>query len=144
MGLFVYLTASFLLHLLWENAQAPFYEGYESFAQHFWICFWGTLTGDMIFMGVIYLTLALVHQNRSWICDQRIFLHPATWLLPPMMGVLLAMSYELWAVHVVHRWAYANMPLIPVLDVGVFPVLQMVVVPLLVLFVCRGATMWRP
>lgn len=131
----MYIASSFLLHLLWENAQAPFYEGYESFAQHFWICFWGTLTGDMVFMGVIYTILAVVHRNFFWLGSRDAYLRPVTWFFPPVIGVLLAVSYELWAVYSAHRWAYANMPLIPVLEVGVFPVLQMVVVPLIVLLV---------
>lgn len=133
MGILTYAIASFLLHLVWENAQAPLFSGYESLMQHFWICLWATITGDMIFMGVIYTTIAITHRSVSWIGNERFFHHPATWFISLFTGVLLAVGFELWAVHVDHRWVYHGMPLIPVLNVGVFPILQMVVVPFLVL-----------
>lgn len=52
--------------------------------------------------------------------------HPATWVIPALVGCLLAVSFELWAVYAVQRWQYGIMPLIPVIRVGVTPVLQMV------------------
>jgi hypothetical protein len=40
----------FLLHLAWENAQAPLYEGFmENAPQHLWACIYATATGDMAF-----------------------------------------------------------------------------------------------
>lgn len=132
--LVVFFGAGFLLHLLWENAQAPLFQGYESFSQHFPICLKATATGDMLFMLVIYLILTLVH--RDWWClsNPKTYRHPATWLLPMIIGLLLAISFELWAVHVDHRWQYTGgMPLVPFMKIGITPVLQMAVLPLLVL-----------
>jgi hypothetical protein len=41
---------SFLLHLLWKNAQAPLYEGFtDDVAGHLRACFYVTATGDMDF-----------------------------------------------------------------------------------------------
>lgn len=131
-----YLGSSFLLHLLWENLQAPLYSCYQLFWQCFWICLRATVTGDISFMLTIYAVLALVHRDWRWMEDTQAYRHPATWVLAGLVGVLLAISFELWAVHVVHRWAYtASMPMLPLLQIGVTPVLQMVIVPLLVLVV---------
>ena len=133
-----YLGASFLLHLVWENAQAPLFEGYVSFAQHFPICLVATATGDMAVMFMLYLLLALAHRNLQWATDARNYAHPLTWILPPVVGALFAIIIELRAVYVLHRWSYgAAMPIVPGLWVGLTPVLQMVVVPLVTLLVCQ-------
>lgn len=137
----VFFGSSFLLHLLWENAQAPLFDGYESFVQHFPICLQATATGDMLFMLVIYLTLALVHQDMWWPSNPKTYRLPATWILPPVIGILLAVSFELWAIHVAHRWTYAaTMPILPILLIGITPLLQMVIVPLLSLSIASRST----
>lgn len=128
-----FLGISFVAHLLWENAQAPLYEGFTSFPQHFWICFKATW-GDLLFMFVIYATLAVVHRNPLWVNDKATHTHPATWILTLLVGILLAVSFELWAVHIDHRFAYAEaMPIVPILRIGLTPVLQMMLLPLMTL-----------
>lgn len=139
-ALLSYFGSSFLLHLLWENAQAPLYQGYTSFPQHFWICLKATATGDMFFMVFLYLLLAVMHQDFFWPLEKSAYRHPATWLLPVVIGVLCAMSFELWAVYVTHRWTYAAMPLLPIIGIGLTPVLQMVAVPLMTLGITERAS----
>lgn len=127
---------SFVLHLLWENLQAPLFQGYISFTQHFPICLKGVVTGDMLFMLIIYAVLALVHRDPFWISKSSSYSHPATWLLPIIMGTLLAVNMELWAIFVDQRWQYSeSMPMIPVLRIGLTPVLQMIFIPILTLFI---------
>ena len=130
-----FIGGSFFLHLLWESLQAPLYEGYSSFGQHFWICLKATVTGDMFFMFVIYTTLAIVYRDLFWIADRSSYIHPATWVISILIGGLLAVSFEFWAVYVDHRWQYTDlMPIIPILQIGVTPILQMVFIPILMIF----------
>jgi hypothetical protein len=125
----LFFGGSFLLHLLWENLQAPLYEGFTSFRQHFWICFKATW-GDLLFMLTIYAALALVHRDPFWIADRAAYAHTATWVIALLIGIILAVSFELWAVHVAARWQYAEaMPLLPVVQVGLTPILQMLLIP---------------
>lgn len=132
-ALTAFIGGSFLLHLLWENLQAPLYAGFTSFRQHFWICFKATW-GDLFFMFIIYASLAFVHRNPLWIADRSTYTHPATWVITLLLGILLAVSFELWAVYVDHRWQYAEaMPLIPVIKIGLTPVLQMLFIPIITL-----------
>jgi phosphate starvation-inducible membrane PsiE len=134
----VYFGASFLLHLLWENAQMSLFDAGESSRwQTFRMCLWATASGDMLFMLALYLTVALIHKSLWWATDRAAFSHPATWVLPTLVGVLLAVNFELWAVHIAHRWSYGSMPLVPYLHVGVTPILQMIVVPLTATALCR-------
>lgn len=132
-SLSLFFGGSFLLHLLWENLQAPLYEGYMSLLQHFWICFKATW-GDLLFMLTIYAALAIVHRDPFWVADRAVCTNSATWVIVPLIGVLLALSFEFWAVYVDHRWQYTEaMPLIPVLQIGLTPVLQMLIIPLVTL-----------
>lgn len=137
----VFFGSSFLLNLLWENAQAPLFQGYDSFTQHFPICLKATATGDMLFMLVIYCTLAFVHRDRWWPSNPKTYRRPATWILPPIIGILLAISFELWAIHVAHRWTYAaTMPILPMLQIGIPPLVQMMLIPILSLFLASRST----
>lgn len=133
-GIIAYFVIGFALHLIWENAQSPLYDCFDP--NDLWMCFRLCLRaaagGDMVFMGVLYAALACVHRDWFWINQLDAYRHPATWILPPLIGVLLAVSMELWAVHVDHRWAYtASMPILPIVRVGLTPVLQMIAIPLL-------------
>jgi hypothetical protein len=95
----------------------------------------------MFFMMILYLTVAVIHKNLCWITDQAAYSHPATWLVPVLIGVLLAVSFELWAIHAVHRWEYKpSMPLVPFLRVGVTPILQMILIPTASTAICRRVT----
>lgn len=135
----LFLVNSFVLHLLWENFQMPLFEsGNRPFWENFKMCLWATATGDMLFMLTLYLTVAVIHKNIWWVCDRTSFKHPATWIIPVIIGVLLAVSFELWAVHATNRWTYSSMPIIPVVEVGLTPVLQMILIPLAVI----GSGFW--
>lgn len=136
-ALVYYFEWSFVLHLIWENVQAPLFEGYTSLRQHFLVCLYGTATGDMFFMAVIYLVLVAVHRDGWWVAHKECYGHVATWIIPVVVGILLAVSFELWAVYVAHRWVYGVMPLVPIIGVGVMPVLQMIFVPLATIALVR-------
>lgn len=129
----VYFAASFILHLAWENAQMPLFtvsgiSPWDSFK----MCLFATATGDMLFMLTLLVTVAVVHRNLWWLSDRTAYSHPATWIVPVVIGTLLAVSFELWAVYVDDRWVYGSMPIIPVVKVGLTPVLQMILIPLAV------------
>jgi len=126
-----YFVSSFALHLIWENAQRPLFESGDNTAwENFTMCLSATATGDMLFMLMLYLTVALIHRSVWWACDRSSYSHPATWIVSAIIGVLLAVSFELWSVHATDRWVYSSMPIIPVLKVGLTPVLHMLLVPL--------------
>lgn len=126
-----YFASSFFLHLIWENGQIPLFEISDApFWDTFMMCLWATATGDMLFMLTLYLTVALIHRSVWWACDRLAYSAPATWVVPVIIGVLLAVSFELWAVHTINRWVYSSMPIIPVIKVGLTPVLQMILIPL--------------
>lgn len=132
----LFFGGSFLLHLLWENLQAPLYEGYTSFVQHFGICLKAAF-GDMVFMGILYGALALFYQDPLWLGNRSVYAYPSTWIVTIMTGFILAVGFELWALST-HRWEYGAMP--TVFGIGIFPVLQMIAIPLITLPISRSVS----
>jgi hypothetical protein len=120
------IIIGFLLNLIWENAQAPLYEGYESFWQHFMICFWASLV-DVAVILLIYGLFAIWYKDFFWITYMN-------WKIGTLLitaGGIIAVGFEYWAFES-GTWAYTeNMPIVPVLMTGLSPLLQMMLLPLL-------------
>lgn len=123
---------SFILNLVWENAQAPFYAGYVDFWPHFTLCFWGVL-GDVLIIALLYGVLALVHRDWWWITSLNI----KSVVLLAFTGMTVAISIEYFALSV-GRWAYAqSMPLFLGTKAGLWPVLQMMILPYVTFYFSR-------
>lgn len=134
----VFFGGGFLLHLLWEKLHVVLYTGYQTYNLPFLVQLKAS-AGDLVFMAVFYLALALIHRDIYWIEQRSAFRHPATWGITALLGVLMAVGFELWAVYVDHRWIYQEtMPLIPIVKVGLSPVMQMVTVPLAALWLSKS------
>ena len=111
---------AFVLHLVWENTQAPLFAGYSSFGQHLPLCFLGTI-GDVVFTAAVYLSIAMLKNDFGWIMrlsSKDIFVLVA-------VGFFFALGIE-WRALLFGRWGYADiMPIIPYFQVGLTPILQM-------------------
>lgn len=118
-------AVAFLLNLVWENAQALLYQGYESFWQHFWIClpasFW-----DAGYITLVYAVVAFLKNDWDWFAKDRRFTIP----LVIALGLLTASVVELDAL-LKNKWAYSTvMPLVPIIHVGLTPFLQLAILSL--------------
>lgn len=115
-----YITAltlvAFLLHIVWENAQAPLYSGYQSFSEHFSICLVGTLGDVVITLSVLAFLWLLIKKDMS---------RPADFLGLAIIGFIIAIAIEQNAL-LAGKWNYVlAMPIIPWLNVGLAPIVQM-------------------
>lgn len=126
---------SFLLHLIWELAQVPFFAGMPS-SQH-WaairICARAT-AGDAVIALVTFWAVAAIARSRGWI------LAPTRSQVLGFVGagLLITIVTEWLSTQVLGRWAYGpEMPVVPLLRIGVLPILQWVVMPPLVLWMVR-------
>ncbi len=118
------IVSSFLLNLVWENAQAPFYAGYAGFWQHFIPCFRGAL-GDVLIIALLYVICAWRFSNAYWIRSWTAM--SITFLV--IVGIVMAILIEYTALSV-GRWAYT--PMMPIFlwtKAGLWPVLQMAILP---------------
>ena len=120
--LFLSLIA-FILHLVWENAQASLFAGYVSLGQHFPMCFWATI-GDVVFTLSVYLGIGLLKNDFGWI--MRLSGKDITVIM--FIGFFWAVGIE-WRALLFGRWGYADaMPIIPYFQVGLTPILQMTLI----------------
>lgn len=121
-----------LLNLAWENLQAPLYQGYGDFWQHLLICSIASL-GDLLIILVLYFVLAIVRRNMFWILKMSRF----DVVTVIALGALVAIGIEKWALATL-RWQYdPAMTLIPYVGVGLLPVLQMTLLPLIAYYISK-------
>ncbi len=117
-----------LINYIWEIAQSPLYVGMESFNLVWWHCGLAAI-GDGLLVLLIYAAGWAVLRRRDW------FVHPGGIGCAVMLlaGLVIGASVEWLAVFIGNRWEYtARMPLVPLLNVGLAPVAQMLVLPLLI------------
>ncbi len=124
-----------LLHLVWEYAHQPLYTGYEALGSGWTLALWAT-AGDVMYTLLMLLILSAWRRGFGWIMRARSADYSALALLSA--GVALGVEYK--ALHL-QRWGYAeSMPLVPVLGVGVSPVLQMIVITVCVVWLVQQLT----
>ena len=118
----------FLLNLIWENVQAPLYEGFTNFWDHFMMCFWASIVDAAVIL-VLYALFAFWYKEFFWIKH----LNWKNGLVLMLLGAAVAVGFEFWAFEN-EVWAYTEkMPVLGVLEVGLSPLLQMMLLPLLTL-----------
>ncbi len=113
------------LNYLWELAQAPLYVGLENWNSVWWHCFVAAL-GDGILVLLIFVVGWITFRRFHW------YVHPNSRALAVTLvtGLFISIGIEWGAIKMLGRWAYtADMPLLPGLDVGLVPVLQMLLLP---------------
>jgi hypothetical protein len=120
----------------WELAQAPLYVGMESIRTVWWHCFVASLGDGLLVLGIFAMGWLLLRQH-TW------FVQPGAWGYGIMVltGLVMGVAIEWIAVYRLGRWMYtARMPLVPGLDVGIVPVIQMCVLPPLIF---RTVAVWH-
>ena len=125
---------AFLLHLPWEFWQVPFFEGVA--AAPYWpavkVCT-RAAAGDALIALLAFLVAAAAARSRSWILRptwRSVCVYLATGLL--VTAVIERLS-TMWG-----RWTYGDaMPVVPVIDVGLLPLLQWTVLPPLIVWFVR-------
>lgn len=126
-----------LLNFPWEVLQAPLFAGIAEapFFEAIKGCSRGTL-GDMVIMLIAYEGVSLVARSRAWVLSPS-RRHLALFIA---IGVSITAVIEGLATrgHWLQNWTYSpNMPVVPGINIGVTPLLQWVVLPLLVIWFVR-------
>ena len=109
--LFIFL-GGFLLNLLWENLHAPLYVHYQGGAITEYILLRAALFDALVI--TIFVALSFLISRQEW----------RQWFVLAA-GILFAVVLELFALET-GRWEYiAFMPLLPIINVGLSPALQL-------------------
>lgn len=123
-ALTVFIVAS-AVNYPWEVGQIKFYDVSGTLAEIARHCLIPSF-GDGVLVLLIYMLGLYAFKRLNWI-DRPGF--PAySFLLG--VGLLVALAVEWLGVYGLGRWRYNElMPLIPVLNVGILPILQMLLLP---------------
>ena len=131
---------AYLLNFVWEMFQVPLFAGMRQMPH--WeavrFCARATLGDAEIAVVTFWLVAAFAATGRRWLLrpTRR---HVAGFVAA---GVTITVVLEIVFTRVWHRWSYSDlMPVVPVLGVGLSPILQWVVLPpVIVWFVRRQLT----
>lgn len=123
-----------VLNYPWELAQAKFFNGMNS-VNLAWAHCLGSALGDGVVTLMVYLFGGALYQSWAWSYQMSL----RKYLTVAVIGFILGGIVEWVALNVLHRWSYtAAMPVIPVLHLGLLPLLQMVLLlPIIFFFASR-------
>jgi hypothetical protein len=114
-----------LVNYPWELAQSPLYGAMGDFQAVLRHCFVAAI-GDGVLVLAVFAAGAIVLRRTDW------FVQPGTRGYAVMLaaGLLIGLLVEWLGINIARRWAYApSMPLIPGINIGIVPVMQMLVLP---------------
>lgn len=127
---------SALLHFGWESLHVGLYTGYAGISGPLPITVWATL-GDVGYVLAAVLIISIFKRGLSWLAQPHIYDYAGL----AMLGFCIALFVEYKAL-AFGKWAYtAAMPIVPLLHVGLSPLVQMTI--LLPLSVYFAATLLR-
>ena len=125
----IMIFLAFLLNFAWELIQIPLYKNPAYNINHMAFCALASLA-DVLMVLLLYFGLALIFKNPLWI--KHLKLHQIA--LVVIIGGVGAFLSEMRHLSL-GSWAYdKSMPLIPVVNVGISPVLQFMILPLPIYF----------
>lgn len=121
-------VVAYVLNLLWENLQKPSFLGFEVFWKSGITCYVAAFGDALIIIG-IYFLIALIRKKYYWFSIRT----KEEVVLLLVFGFVVAILFEKFAL-TTNRWEYtALMPIIPLLNVGLVPILQMILLPFITL-----------
>ncbi|MEO7795630.1 MAG: hypothetical protein ABIV06_12745 [Thermoanaerobaculia bacterium] len=122
----------FALSLAWEIAQTPLYADAGRGLTYLGWTRLHCAVGDVLILMVAFWVTAGAFRDRFWIQERR----PGAIALFVMSGLVYTIWSEWWNVAIARNWAYAEaMP--TVFGIGVAPLLQWLVVPILAVTLVR-------
>ena len=127
--IFIMIVFAFLVNFAWELVQLPLYKNSSYNVDHIAFCALASLA-DVLMVLILYFGFALIFKDIFWIQDLQL----KRVLLLVISGGAGAVLFEIRHLSL-GSWVYDNsMPLIPVVKVGLVPVLQFMILPLLIYF----------
>ena len=127
--IFTVVILALLLNFAWELIQIPLYKNPAYDTRHIAFCALASLA-DVLMVLLLYFGLALIFKDTFWIQYLKLRRIVIVVLIGGVGAVLLEIRHLSLG-----SWGYDNsMPLIPVVNVGIAPVLQFMILPILIYF----------
>lgn len=125
----------FLTHFIWEMLQVPWFSGMME-ASHgavVWLCTRAT-GGDVLILLAGFWLASIICGHRRWLLQGE--RKPAVIMI--VTGIVVTVVFEWLATGPLDRWSYADsMPVIPLVGIGLAPLLQWLLLPPLILWLAR-------
>ncbi len=136
----IIFSISFLLNIIWETAHQSLYISSSPMPPLFGFILYQCAFRDALLIVLIYWIICLGTHDWVWISDLK---KNAFFVI--FLGLLISIIIELQNVYVVQDWSYsAAMPLLPFIPVGISPVVQLIVTPLLTFFATQAFYRSKP
>lgn len=130
----ILIIVSFILHFCWEFMHYGLYRGYEEWSGGTPV-YWLATMGDVLYTLGAFALVSAIKKSYEWIAGATI----VDYLMLVTLGVLIALFVEYKGI-ALDRWEYVSeMPIIPLLGVGLSPVLQMALLLPLTVFITQQA-----
>lgn len=127
--IFTIVILALFLNFAWELIQIPLYKNAAYDTNHIAFCALASLA-DVLMILLLYFGLAVIFKNTFWIQHLKL-LHITIVVFIGAAGAVLSEKRHLF----LRSWAYDNsMPLISFVNVGIAPVLQFMILPLLIYY----------
>lgn len=125
--IFIMIVFAFLLNIAWELIQIPLYKNPAYDTNHIAFCALASLA-DVLMVLLLYFGLSFIFKDPFWLQDFKL----KRVLLLVLIGGAGAVLSEMRHLSL-GSWGYNDsMPIIPVVNVGISPVLQFMILPLLI------------
>jgi hypothetical protein len=123
---------AFLLNFVWELLQMPLFAGFLDFQFYQIILHCTKATfGDVVISLVAFAGACLITRSRMWILS----MNKSGVVSFLAIGLVITVIFEILATGPLNRWEYSE--LMPMIGVGLAPVAQWVILPLLQLWFVR-------
>ena len=131
--IFKFFAIIFGLNFLWEISQMFLYEIHSVGFLNFVFVHVKASLGDVVIFGVMYLLGLVLFRNKTWFLEKRF----SVFIFAMGSGLFIATLIEKYAI-ATDRWQYNElMPIIPVLNVGLSPILQLIILPPLTIILAQ-------
>ena len=128
--IFIMITLSFLLNFAWELLQLPLYKNAAYNIEHIAFCALASIA-DVLMVLLLYFSFAFIFKDAFWIQDLQL----KRVLLLIILGGVGAVLFEMRHLSL-GSWEYDHsMPILPFVSVGIAPVLQFMILPVLIYFI---------
>ncbi|MGL5918233.1 MAG: hypothetical protein ACRCYM_03205 [Cetobacterium sp.] len=129
-----FLFLSFIFFGIWEFSQSFFYENEGLSISNLVYNRLHCTIGDIMILSSVLLIWSFIKYNFSWIQNPKL----ADYLGVTFLGILYTVFSEIHNVKILKSWSYSNlMPIIPIIDVGIVPIIQWLILPTLIIYLSK-------
>ncbi|MBI2449231.1 hypothetical protein HYV49_02955 [Candidatus Pacearchaeota archaeon] len=119
---------SFIFNLAWEIFHSPLYKTAVNALKtgYYPILILKAAGGDIIMVLIIFLAISSFNRSFQWEISNK-----KNITLSIIFGLIISIGFELYAQYTDRFFYNSKMPIIPFIKVGLTPVLQMIITPLI-------------